>query len=174
MLYLADHLQSGHATACFGGNQLLPGLIDLSPLDMGHANDLHISTACGPPRSFRHASTCPRLDHPASGNIPATPRTCIRRASPKLRAFRFRYGSGVQHLNLAAEIYSLARSSERMTGHRHHHSYQHLTMSSFVAKFLSRPAALSPIGFRPFSPPFSGFFSAFGHPTISLSDSRNN
>lgn len=173
MLYLADHLRSGHATACFGGNQLLPGLIDLSPLDIGHANDLHISTACGPPRSFRHASTCPRLDHPASGNNPATPRTCIRRASPKLRACCFRFGSGAQHLNLAAEIYSLARSSERMTERRHHHSYKHLAMSSFMMKILSRPAALSPPGFRPFSPPFSGFFSDFSHLTIALSDSRN-
>lgn len=57
----------------------MPGLISLSLQDAGHTNDLQVSTACGPPRSFRHASTCPRLDHPASGRIPVTPRTCIRR-----------------------------------------------------------------------------------------------
>ena len=172
MLYRADHLQPGHAAACFGGNQLFPGLIDLSPLDVGHASDLHISTAFGPPRSFRHASTCPRLDHPASGHIPATPRTCIRRASRKLRACCFRCGSGGRHLNLAAEIYSLARSSERTTGRRQHRSYRHLAVPSFTVQILSRPAPLSPPDFRPFSPPFSGYFSAFGHPTIALSDSR--
>ena len=60
----------------------MPGSINLSLLYAGHTNDLHINTACGPPRSFRHASTCPRLDHPASGRTPVTPRTCIRRAWP--------------------------------------------------------------------------------------------
>ena len=49
-------------------------------------NDLQINTTCGPPRSFRHASTCPRLDRPASGLTPVTPRTCIRRASQKTAA----------------------------------------------------------------------------------------
>jgi hypothetical protein len=53
----------------------MPGSINLSLLNTGHANDLHIKTACGPPRAFRHASTCPRLDHPASGLILLTPRT---------------------------------------------------------------------------------------------------
>eukprot|EP00828_Plagiopyla_frontata_P034144 TRINITY_DN443_c0_g2_i3.p1 TRINITY_DN443_c0_g2~~TRINITY_DN443_c0_g2_i3.p1 ORF type:complete len:254 (-),score=-28.68 TRINITY_DN443_c0_g2_i3:2853-3614(-) len=60
----------------------MPGQISLSLRDAGHTNDLQINTACGPPRSFRHASTCPRLDHPASGRILMTPRTCIRRSSP--------------------------------------------------------------------------------------------
>jgi hypothetical protein len=53
----------------------MPGSINLSLLNTGHANDLHIKTACGPPRAFRHASTCPSLDHPASGLILLTPRT---------------------------------------------------------------------------------------------------
>ena len=61
----------------------MPGYISISLRDAGHTNDLQINTACGPPRSFRHASTCPRLDHPASGLTPVTPRTCIRRASPE-------------------------------------------------------------------------------------------
>ena len=113
MLYSADNLQSGHAATCFGRNQLFPGSIGLSPLDTGHASDLHINTANGPPRSFRHASTCPRLDRPASGSIPVTPRTCIRRASPKMRARRFRYGCSVRRISLATQMHSLARSSKR-------------------------------------------------------------
>ena len=97
VLYSTDDLQSGHAATCFGRNQLMPGSISLSLLDAGHTNDLHINTACGPPRSFRHASTCPRLDHPASGRIPVTPRTCIRRASPcRLRTCWFRFGFPVK------------------------------------------------------------------------------
>jgi hypothetical protein len=53
----------------------MPGSIDLSPLYAGHANDLHINTASGPPRNFRHASACPRIDHQASGLAPLTSRT---------------------------------------------------------------------------------------------------
>jgi hypothetical protein len=53
----------------------MPGSMNLSLLYAGHANDLHIKTACGPPRNFRHASTCPRIDHQASGLILLTPRT---------------------------------------------------------------------------------------------------
>ena len=114
MLYSADYLQSGHATTCFERNQLFPGSISLSPLDVGHASDLHINTASGPPRSFRHASTCPRLDRPASGSIRVTSRTCIRRASPKMRACRFRSGFSVEQISLATHMHSLARSSKRM------------------------------------------------------------
>ena len=61
---------------------MMPGSIGLSPLYTGHANDLHISTANGPPRGFRHASTCPRIDRPASGRIIVTLGTCIPRAMP--------------------------------------------------------------------------------------------
>ncbi len=75
MLYSADSLRRGHAATCLGRNQLFPSSIGLSPLDAGHANDLQISTANGPPRNFRHASTCPRLDHSVSGRILMTPRT---------------------------------------------------------------------------------------------------
>ena len=53
----------------------MPGSINLSLLYAGHTNDLHINTACGPPRNFRHASTCPRIDRSASGLILLTPRT---------------------------------------------------------------------------------------------------
>ena len=53
----------------------MPGSINLSLLYAGHANDLHIKTACGPPRNFRHASTCPRIDRQASGLVHMTTRT---------------------------------------------------------------------------------------------------
>lgn len=53
----------------------MPGSINLSLLYAGHANDLHIKTACGPPRNFRHASTCPRIDRQASGLAHMTTRT---------------------------------------------------------------------------------------------------
>jgi hypothetical protein len=53
----------------------MPSSIGLSPLYAGHANDLHIKTACGPPRTFRHPSACPRIDHWASGLILQTTRT---------------------------------------------------------------------------------------------------
>jgi hypothetical protein len=48
----------------------MPGSINLSLLYAGHTNDLHINTACGPPCNFRHTSTCPRIDRPASGLVP--------------------------------------------------------------------------------------------------------
>jgi hypothetical protein len=53
----------------------MPSSMNLSLLYAGHANDLHIKTACGPPRDFRHPSACPRIDHWASGLILLTPRT---------------------------------------------------------------------------------------------------
>jgi hypothetical protein len=52
----------------------MPGSINLSLLYAGHANDLHIKTACDPPRTFRHPSICPRIDRQASGLILLTPR----------------------------------------------------------------------------------------------------
>ena len=53
----------------------MPGSINLSLLYAGHTNDLYIKTACGPPRNFRHASTCPRIVRQASGLVLLTPRT---------------------------------------------------------------------------------------------------
>lgn len=170
MLYSADGLRRGHATTCLGRNQLFPSSIGLSPLDTGHASDLQISTANGPPRNFRHASTCPRLDHSVSGRILMTPRTLYAVPhSCELRTCRFPYGSGREGLNLAIRIHSLARSSKRKTEHWRRCSYKRLATSSFASKILSCPAAPSPPNFRPFAPPYMGYFSAFGHPTSTLS-----
>jgi hypothetical protein len=44
LLYSAIYLRSGHTTVCFEGNQLLPGLIGLSPLNAGHPRDLQVIT----------------------------------------------------------------------------------------------------------------------------------
>ena len=171
MLYSADGLRRGHATTCLGRNQLFPSSIGLSPLDTGHASDLQISTANGPPRNFRHASTCPRLDHSVSGRILMTPRTFLYAVphSCELRTCRFPFGSGRIDLNLAIRIHSLARSSKRKTEHWRRCSYKRLATSSFASKILSCPAAPSPPNFRPFAPPYMGCFSAFGHPTSTLS-----
>jgi hypothetical protein len=93
VLYLTVYLWPGHAAACLERNQLMPGSIGLSPLYAGHTNDLHINTACGPPRNFRHASTCPRIDHRASGLALLTPRTFNTSShARRLRTCCFRFG----------------------------------------------------------------------------------
>lgn len=172
MLYSADCLRPGHAATCFGRNQLFPTSIGLSPLDAGHASDLHISTANGPPRSFRHASTYPRLDRPASGRIQLTPRTFIRRASLIDARMSLSLRLLSYEINLASQMHSLVRSSKRMSRHRHRTSYRRLAATSFGPKILSRRDAPSPADFRLFSHPYPGSFSAFGHPTTALSVSR--
>lgn len=58
--------------------------MNLSLLYPSHANDLHIRTACGPPRTFRHASTCSGIDHQVSGRTPLTPRTISTPTQRKL------------------------------------------------------------------------------------------
>jgi hypothetical protein len=97
----------------------MPGSMNLSLLYAGHANDLHIKTACGPPRAFRHASTCPRIDHQASGLILLTPRT-FNTPSHSLAAYgHVGFPSAPLAVNLANRINSLARSSKRTLRHRH-------------------------------------------------------
>ena len=66
----------------------------------------------GPPRPFRAASPCPRLDRPASG------RTAVTWGEHTLPlAFaagtRFPYDFGLSALSLATAVHSLARSSKR-------------------------------------------------------------
>ena len=168
MLYLTIYLQPGHTTVCFGRNQLMPGSMNLSLLYAGHANDLHIKTACGPPRNFRHASTCPRIDHQASGLILLTPRTFNTPshafATDLLVSLRLPFT-----VNLANRINSLARSSKRTLRHRQPHPYYRLATGSFAWKILSCRNPPSPANFRRFSTPFQGYFSAFAHATTSLS-----
>ena len=150
MLYLTNDLRLGHAATCLGRNQLMPGSINLSLLYAGHTNDLHINTACGPPCNFRHTSTCPRIDHPASGLILLTPRT-FNTSSHTLRLrtcwFPFGFPFG---LTFANRINSLARSSKRTLRHWHPHSYYHLTMGSFAWKILSCRNPPSLVNFRRF------------------------
>jgi len=79
----------------------MPGSINLSLLYAGHANDLHIKTACGPPRTFRHASTCPRIDRQASGLILLTPRIINTPSHTlRLRTCWFPFGSFLFRISL--------------------------------------------------------------------------
>ena len=149
VLYLTIYLQPGHTAVCFGRNQLMPGSMNLSLLYAGHANDLHIKTACGPPRTFRHASTCPRIDHQASGLILQTPRTfntsSHAKATDLLVSLRLPFS-----VNLAYRINSLARSSKRTLRHRQPHPYYRLATGFFVWKILSCRNPPSPVNFRRF------------------------
>lgn len=79
----------------------MPGSINLSLLYAGHANDLHIKTACDPPRTFRHASICPRIDRQASGLILLTPRIINTPSHTlRLRTCWFPFGSFLLRINL--------------------------------------------------------------------------
>ena len=145
--------------------------MNLSLLYPGHANDLHINTACGPPCTFRHTSTCPGIDHQVSGRIPLTPHTISmpRHVNYALVAFAMASLS----VNLANGIHSLARSSKRKLRHRQPLSYCRLATGSFEWKILARRNTRSPVSFRHFSFPFQGYFSVFAHATISLSVLRS-
>ena len=150
MLYLTDYLRSGHAATCLGRNQLMPGSINLSLLYAGHTNDLHINTACGPPRNFRHASTCPRIDRSASGLILLTARTFNTPSHALLlRTCWFPYGFPFG-LTFANRINSLARSSKRTLRHRQQRPYYRLATGSFACKILSGRNSRSPTNFRRF------------------------
>ncbi len=72
----------------------------------------------GPPRRFRTASPCPRLDRPASGR---TAETAGEHTPPLAEAAgsRFPSGSGLSALSLASAVHSLARSSKRTQRLRH-------------------------------------------------------
>src|SRR5208337_431871 len=143
--YLTNDLRLGHAATCLGRNQLMPGSINLSLLYVGHTNDLHINTACGPPRTFNTSSHALLL------------RTCW-----------FPYGFPLR-LTFANRINSLARSSKRTLRHWQPYPYYRLATGSFIRKILSCRNSRSPTNFRHFLPPFQGYFSAFAHATISLS-----
>ena len=158
----------------FRGEPAIPGLDWTFTPRRGSWERFEHQHPFGPPRRFRTASPCPRLDRPASGRAPLTPRALTRRPSPqkRLRACRFRYGSGDYPLSLANGAHSLARSSKRTLGHRS----TPLVLpprDGFLrgASTLSCPSLLSPPGFRLFSPPVLGCFSAFPHGTSALSDS---
>lgn len=150
MLYLTNDLRLGHAATCLGRNQLMPGSINLSLLYVGHTNDLHINTACGPPRNFRHASTCQRIDHPASGLILLTPRTFNTSSHALLlRTCWFPYGFPLR-LTFANRINSLARSSKRTLRPWQACPYYRLATGSFIRKILSCRNSRSPTNFRHF------------------------
>lgn len=81
-------------------------------VDCNTPSDLH--------SSFGQASSCPGLDHPASGLAPVTP--CLintaARATRALPACRFRYGSADEQLSLATETNSPLSYSKLTLRHR--------------------------------------------------------
>lgn len=126
--------------------------MNLSLLYPSHANDLHINTACGPPRTFRHASTCSGIDHQVSGRIPLTPRTI---STPRqVNYARVAFAAAALAVNLASGIHSLARSTKRKLRRRQLISYYRLATGSFDEKILARRNTRSPVSFRHFSFPF--------------------
>ena len=150
MLYLTNDLRLGHAATCLGRNQLMPGSINLSLLYTGHGNDLHINTPFGPPCNFRHTSTCPSIDHPASGLILLTPRTFNTSSHTlRLRTCWFPFGFPFE-LTFANRINSLARSSKRTLRHWQAYPYYRLAAGSFACKILSCRNSRSPTNFRRF------------------------
>lgn len=126
----------------------------------------------GPPSPFRRTSACPRLDHPASGHNPVTPRSSYVVPLQKMRTVGYPTAPLLQ-VSLATEIYSLARSPER-TIQLCSAILVHIPHEIFLrtASSLSSRITLSPFNFRLFSPPYLGCFSAFPHGTITLSVSR--
>ena len=156
----------------FGGCPLSPGSRGLSPLDRGHPSGFP-STGCGPPRACEPASPCLGLDHRASGLTRVTLGPFETR-SPRpegLRDSRFPSASGADPLRLATRVNSLASDSRLTARRRYPDSYYRLAAGSFAGIALSRRAMLSPAGFRHFSPPVQGCFSAFPHGTGALSAS---
>ena len=103
--------------------------MNLSLLYPSHANDLHIKTACVPPRTFRHASNCSGIDHQVSGRIPLTPRTIS--TPSQVNYGRVAFAMAALAVNLANGIHSLARSSKRKIRHRQLNSYYRLATGSF-------------------------------------------
>lgn len=146
--------------------------MNLSLLYPSHANDLHIKTACGPPRTFRHASTCSGIDHQVSGRIPLTPRTISTPTQDESTVVSLSLWLPLT-VNLANGIHSLARSSKRKLRHRQLLSYYRLATGSFEQKVLACRNTRSPVSFRHFSFPFQGYFSVFAHATNSLSVLRS-
>lgn len=145
--------------------------MNLSLLYPSHANDLHIKTACVPPRTFRHASNCSGIDHQVSGRNPLTPRTISTPTQVNYGHVAFAMASIA--LNLANGLHSLARSSKRKLQHRRYCSYCCLATGSFAVRILACCNTRSPVSFRHFSFPFQGYFSVFAHATISLSVLRS-
>ena len=113
----------------------MPGSINLSLLYAGHTNDLYIKTACGPPRNFRHASTCPRIVRQASGLVLLTPRTFNTpphgtKPTDMLVSLRLPQFE----LTFANRTNSLARSSKRTIRHRQLKLYYRLATDSFIRR----------------------------------------
>ena len=133
----------------------------LSPLRAGHGRVLKDTNPDRPPRGFRHASPCPRVDRPVPGRVRVTPRACTRRPSPpkRLRPCRFPYAFPDAPVRLATRTHSLVRFSKRTTEHRLPTGPTTGLPPSRSRTGLSCPVAPSPTDFRPsFTPLVRGAF----------------
>ncbi len=114
----------------------------------------------GPPRGFRPASPCPRLDRPASGRMIVT----TGEHTPPLAyaaGCRFPFGYGVALLSLATTIHSLARSSKRTQQPRHATSRTR-TSQCFPSRWLPfGPLLTIPDRFQALFTPLPGVLFSF-------------
>lgn len=67
VLYHTGHLGGHDPARSSGRNQQFPDSIGFLPLHQAHGSELHVSTPSGLPPAFPPASSCPGVDHPASG-----------------------------------------------------------------------------------------------------------
>ena len=81
---LQRHLPpAGSRCGVFRGEPAIPGLDWTFTPRRGSSERFAHQHRFGPPRRFRAASPCPRLDRPASGRAPATPRSSYAAPHPK-------------------------------------------------------------------------------------------
>jgi hypothetical protein len=106
-----------------------------------------------PPRSFRHASPCPRVDHSVSGSLLATPRVKHGGPGPRkrgLRPYRFPCACLDNPVRLAVRRHSLGRFSKRTTRHRLPESPTGGSPHGRLSRDLVCPVVLSLTEFRPY------------------------
>ncbi|KAI3458391.1 hypothetical protein Pfo_015054 [Paulownia fortunei] len=135
---------SSYPEGNFGGNQLLDGLISLSPLYPSQTNDLHVSIAVGLHQSF----------------LWLRPAQAYCRSTPEARAVRHDRGDGIPR---AYRLLGLQPRVDRRTSSRRSTSDRDASPT---------PIRLPPNNFKHFLTLFSKSFSFFPHGTCSLSVSR--
>ena len=154
------HRQPPDGSYCgmFRGEPAIPGLDWTFTPRRGSEERFAHQHPFGPPRGFRPASPCPRLDRPASGRSRVTTGEHTPPLGQRPAGCRFPFGYGVTLLSLATRLHSLARSSKRTQQPRRLGSYSCLAALSF-AELTFRATAHYP---RPisgsFHPPSRGSF----------------
>lgn len=112
---------------------------------------------CGPPRRFRAASSCPRLDRPASGRMPVT-QASTPGPSVSLRTFGFPSATGFQPL-ASPLTYTPWPVFQNVCSNPGMLRLVLVPRDTFLRRsYLWGYCALSPADFRLFSPPSRGSF----------------